>query len=274
MQKFIGQYAKKIIILLIGTITTVLLFLLLCFVINIIMNGTKVLTSFVPTVSTGTLENTASQATLLSEKKLKSDLYLCDFEDGTSIKFSAGEIVTSENGKAWNLNTIHSAQKNVYFGNKEWTDYRTSVDLLFTDNCDKEADNQFKLLTRARNSELYGEFYYAACLEKGDTLKLTRAYASTVRVPGNSEIQKVKVNYLDGKEHKLTIDVLDNQIVVLWDGQTVIEYIDTTGSQILVGGVGVGADQTEVIIDDILVQSIYDSKGEDSDNKQVGNYDK
>lgn len=185
----------------------------------------------------------------------------------------------------------------------EWTDYKVSVDIQFTENCNPDpeaASNTFRLYARHTGIEFYGHSDYAAVVTNGYNLGLYKRtfigndpsengyllasidltdYLGEKDAEGNT----VPGSYTclgDGQFHNLAMRVVDNKITVYWDGVEMINFTDTgvsnkeTGKRVFpMGNVGIGTFETSVYVDNLTVEKIEDTFGGDYDNQIGGNWD-
>lgn len=189
--------------------------------------------------------------------------------------FAVGEQIAlngtdPENLFGWK---ITKAMDETFFGDKSWTDYSVQMDICFTEDCSPSDSNTVKLMARVINNVFYGDRHYSAMLENGNTLTLyyqdTKSTSSA-----NPRLNTVKIgNYLDGEFHNLRMDVLDNHILVYWDGEMVIHYTHTAGNSPLRGRVGLYTANTHVIVDNFTVTKLLDAVGGDDDNTIGSNFD-
>lgn len=185
----------------------------------------------------------------------------------------------------------------------EWTDYKVSVDVQFTEKCNPDpeaASNTFRLYARHTGIEFYGHSDYAATITNGYKLSLyKRTFLKNDPSDNGYLLASVDLTELlgkkdengnpisgsysclgDGKFHNLAMRVIDNKITVYWDGQTMIDFVDTgvsnkeTGKRVFpMGNVGIGTFETSVYVDNLTVEKEEDTFGGDYDNKIGGNWD-
>ncbi|MBQ2391791.1 MAG: hypothetical protein II306_08500 [Clostridia bacterium] len=184
-----------------------------------------------------------------------------------------------------------------YIGSEDWTDYKVSADIQFTENCDtnpNNASNVFKLFARHKQIDFYGHSDYAAVLRnvivnKKATTQLVlfkRVNAKADITENGMEIEAVDIdNYLeDGLWHNIAISVFDNVVKVYWDNQLKITYTDVGSDNQWYskgdwehinskGNIGIGTYETSVKIDNIIVEKLEDSINGDYDNTVGGGWD-
>lgn len=182
-------------------------------------------------------------------------------------------IITEESGnRLWYKNFASSYD---YIGDEGWTDYETSLELQFTENCDPEINNIFALIVRHRELDPYGYYEYRIQFEYGNKINIYRKFRdSKLDGLGGTQVASVTVdNYLgDNKMHALRVSTLDNVITVYWDDQEVLTYTDNETLANLKGSIGILTKDTDVYIDNILVTKLEDPLGGDYDNAIGGNY--
>ncbi|MBQ2135258.1 MAG: hypothetical protein II201_00060 [Clostridia bacterium] len=184
-----------------------------------------------------------------------------------------------------------------YIGDENWTDYKVSADIQFTENCDTNPDNAkniFKLYARHKQIDFYGHSDYSAVLRnvivnKKATTQLVlfkRVNAKADITENGMEIEAVDIdNYLeDGLWHNIAISVFDNVVKVYWDNQLKITYIDSGGQNQWFakgdwehvnskGNIGIATYETSVKIDNIIVEKLEDTINGDYDNTVGGGWD-
>lgn len=187
-----------------------------------------------------------------------------------------------------------------FIGDDNWSDYKVSMDVQFTEKCDpsaKNAANLVALSARSRIVEWYGYSDYAATLQhetisgkEVTTVSLFKHVNDPIRSVTDKGMRLgdpvIVDNFLgDGKWHNIAISVFDNIIKVYYDDQEVISYIDDglelkdiAGSGnweeiIGFGNVGVKTYQTDCYIDNIIVEIIPDTINGNYDNYVGGNWD-
>ena len=168
----------------------------------------------------------------------------------------AGTNMDGSTGTKWYRNLINGS---VYFGESFWEDYSVQTEIRFGENCNPDASNIFRLFSRAKQSTLYGDFYYAASLEGGDKVSLVKAYATGAgQAYGTKTLETVTVEpYLtDQQTHTLRIDTSDQTITIYWDNEEVITYTDTEGVQNEKGGSGIYTENTSVYLDNIRITQL------------------
>lgn len=179
-------------------------------------------------------------------------------------------------------------------GSREWTDYSTSVDIQFTENCNPDpeaAQNAFRLYTRYKHHDAYGDSGYVINVSEGYKIELYKASYNVMTLPSEKGSKLLKSynlreilgdeNYSclgDGKWHNLRVDTFDNIITIYWDNELIGCYTDDGTDTMLgekvysYGMVGVGTYQTSVYIDNLIVKKLEDEFGGDYDNKIGGNW--
>ncbi|MDF2926435.1 MAG: hypothetical protein K0R57_5349 [Paenibacillaceae bacterium] len=182
------------------------------------------------------------------------------------VKFA--NIVEQGGGnRSWLRKRINSV---VFAGSKEWTDYEAEMDVTFDPA--STGSNTAQLLVRARDTRMYGNFYYAAGFTGGTNLTLQKALANTSGVPSSLKTLNIG-NYLDGVKRRIKVRVLDNHIEVYLDGVLKIRHQDTFLPN-LKGSIGIRTEQSLVYLDNITVTKLEDPLGGDYDNTVGGNFDK
>lgn len=185
-----------------------------------------------------------------------------------------------------------------YIGDENWTDYKVSADVQFTENCDTDpanAKNIFKLYARHKQIDFYGHSDYAAVLRnvtvnKKPTTQIVlfkRVNAGADITENGKEIQAVNIDsYLeDGLWHNIAISAFDNVIEVYWDNDLKITYTDMGGDNQWAGSrgdwehinakgnIGIATYETSVKIDNIVVEKLEDTINGDYDNNVGGGWD-
>ncbi len=181
----------------------------------------------------------------------------------------------------------------LYIGDENWTDYKASVDIQFTADCDlnpNNTNNYFRLFARSTRSPFYGMSDYAAVCQNVAAGSQIALYKRTLYSDGAMDVgRQVKAVtvpnfYGDGLWHNLAIRVFDDQISVYWDDECLItweddgsyctkssiEFIKYTNNK---GRTGISTYSTFVKIDNLIVEKIEDPIGGDYDNYIGGNWD-
>lgn len=236
---------------------------------------------------------TFSDADLTDGKMAKGDYV---WQDSAIKEFNISEEKFKVENKNRYLYRSDITNGALYVGSQKWTDYKATVDISFTEDCDlntENSNNRFLLYARNFKNDYYGYTDYAAVCQnvlndKKETVQQIALYKRTnYRDDLGIQVEAVTVDnfYGDNLWHKLSISVLDNKIKVYWDGECLIDFVDdgtvvtqdTTGGFINVtcneGGVGISSIGTFVKIDNLLVEKIDDPIGGDFDNYIGGMWD-
>ncbi len=169
----------------------------------------------------------------------------------------------ADGNRSWQRNGANGL---AFAGDKTWTDYEVSMDVQFDPS--GSGGNLAELLVRARDTKLYGNFYYAVGCMNGTELVLEKSFAGSA-----STLKKVSIdNVLDGEWHTIKAKVLDNTIEVYLDGQLMIQATDSTLPN-LVGSVGIRTEDSKVKLDNLIVTKLDDPLGGDYDNEAGGDFD-
>lgn len=208
------------------------------------------------------------------------------------------KLVNQNGNRVWERTFI---DQNDWVGG-DWTDYKVSVDVQFTENCNpnpESASNTFRLYARHTGIEFYGHSHYAAVVTNGYKIGLYKLTYSKNVPSDNGYLLSETVSLRDyfdddniadnenkytilgdGKYHNLAMKVFDNKITVYWDGKEMISYTDTgesnktTGKRVFgYGNVGIGTFETSVYVDNLTVEEVVDTFGGDYDNEIGGNWD-
>ncbi len=181
----------------------------------------------------------------------------------------------------------------LYIGNEDWTDYKTSVDVQFTEDCDlnpNNTNNYFRLFARSTRNVFYGMSDYAAVCQNVAEGAQIALYKRTMYGDGAMDVGRlvkavtVPNFYGDGLWHNLALRVFDNKISVYWDGACLITWEDdgsycTKSSISFVkytnnkGRTGISTYSTFVKVDNLIVEKIEDPIGGDYDNYIGGSWD-
>ncbi len=143
---------------------------------------------------------------------------------------------------------------------------------------EKKGTQALQLISRAiENTALSGTpSHYAAAVENGDTLKLYRggtSYRADQDLKTVLQTAKLDRSVFDGQWHTLTIDAVDERLVVSLDGTEWIHYTDRSNVSLLSGRAGLSVEATKLDIDDLAVYTLRDEHGGIEDNLAQGNYD-
>lgn len=190
--------------------------------------------------------------------------YTFDEEQGNT-PFQTGE--RTEEG-AWQ---IKEEQERSIFGAQasKFYDYRVQIDFAYGE-VEPSEPNTIGLYTRARESLLYGDFFYGLYVENGNSLRLTKCVCSEETALHTVELTD---SVWDGEWHTLMVDAFDEYLIVRLDGEVVMNYLEHSGDSILFGKCGFSSQKTDVTIDNYIVTRITDPLGGDEDNKLGGNFD-
>ena len=188
------------------------------------------------------------------------------------------------------------AEDYYYFaGNQKMSDYSLDMDVNFSKESMPNEINQFRVYVRHRYSPMTGHYYYYVDFiwnadKQTGSVSIGKGYHNSNPVKGTYPTKKEISNgnggyavysfdYLSteklGNDHKLQIDVMDNQITVLWDGTQIAYGIDEDTSKFFngFGGIGLYSDKATVSIDNICVRKLEDYYGGDYDNQIGGRFD-
>lgn len=180
-----------------------------------------------------------------------------------------------------------------FIGDSKWTDYKTSLDVQFTELCNIQTDNVFELFVRHLSQEMYGCFDYGVRIEnynvvsssgnlqyddlgnikRGIRIVLARRQRANYTAAGTTLATYNIDNIMgDGLFHNLAVSALDNCITVEFDGKEVIKYTDESYISSLTGQIGILTSGTSVYIDNITVEKLDDPLGGDYDNYIGGRF--
>lgn len=216
---------------------------------------------------------TVAEETEIPEIQLKETLRVFDFESEEDT-LASGERVpfaVAERGGTygWKIDGVFEA---TYLGESSWTDYSVQVDILFEENSAQANGSVFELRGRVIQNKLYRDNrYYSAQLKNGNELVLY--YKNAGGCGFDQTLKTVKLeSYADGKVHNLRMDFLDNNIIIYWDGESLIECTHNYGNSPLNGKVMLSATNTSLTVDNLTVTKIYDAVGGSDDNSMAGNF--
>ena len=194
-----------------------------------------------------------------------------------------------------------------YFaGDQSWTDYSTSIDIVFTDEFLLEGINHFGLYVRNTDIIQYGIHDYGVVFSSTtagvSTLSLvtrtgTSDYGDVTNAlygPAIQTLHSVPCDYLDfnihedpndlssplkhepniNKKRTLRVDAFDNTITAYLDGQLMFSYTDESLYIHGRGRVGFVANYAAVEVHQLTVTKLNDFLGGDYDNAILGNWDK
>lgn len=165
-------------------------------------------------------------------------------------------------------------------GDRQWTDYSTSVDLTFTSSTATGDANRISLLVRHTDIAQYGYHDYVVTLKNGNTVSIGHRVWTSSMLTEETVFTSATLNYLANLDisNTLKVDTLDNVISVYWNGVFVLSYTDTgefNGSVNDIktkGCIGFYTSQAYVYVDNITVTDLEDDYGGDYDNEIGGNF--
>jgi len=170
----------------------------------------------------------------------------------------------NDGNRAWSRYAMNGI---VLTGSKSWTDYEASMDAKF--DPDNTGQNIAELIVRGRDTKLYGNFYYAAGFSGSSKLVLEKVSQGELSRLKEAAIDNVN----DGIWRTLKVRVLDNTINVYLNGQLKLQYTDDLLPN-LKGGIGIRTEESNVLLDNVIVTKLNDPLGGDYDNEVGGNFDK
>lgn len=199
----------------------------------------------------------------------------------------------NDNGNIyWDLSstTMHN-----YFGDTKMTDYKVSAKIRYSDFCNPEEPNAFRLYTRHTDVEFYGNADYYAQITNGNTLTFAKNVYIADGTDSGVTIKSVNIGdalgvsdytIFDNEWHTLAIEALDDTFKVYLDDTLLIDVVDydsdtgrpysnqLSGYRVFANGnVGISVAQTFIAVDDIIITDIEDKIGGDFDNAIGGNWD-
>lgn len=220
---------------------------------------------------------TEAEKTEIPEIQLKETLRVVDFEseDDTLASGERVPFAVAERGGTYGWK-IDGVLKATYLGESSWTDYSVQVDVLFEENSAQANGSVFELRGRYIPNTINGNRYYRAQLKNGNELAFSFVQSEQQYWFGTPKTVKIEP-YDDGKVHNLRMDFLDNNIIVYFDGERLIEYThgpgkESAGKSTLNGKVGLSATNASLTVDNLTVTKIYDAVGGSDDNSMAGNY--
>jgi len=158
-----------------------------------------------------------------------------------------------------------------------WTDYTTSANLTFPTNYSTTAANTVQLWGRYSSIAQYGICNYGIILTTvGGVKKLqiaTRSEKTAYNAP-YTVLTETTLDYLSGAgtAKTLRVDIVDNRILVYWNGQFVLGCADNSRLMNLKGSVGLYINDCTVTLDNLVVKQLVDPIGGDYDNEIGGNF--
>jgi hypothetical protein len=201
----------------------------------------------------------------------------------TSSFLSPPEIVTKEAEGNRYLSSFFTDEGAMIAGNRNWTDYSVSADVMFTNDFLPEEVNTFKLLFRVNDFTMYNYYALVFTNETSGTQKIQKMKLVTVSYAPNmtsteTVLHSIDYNYLSNDAnhwHKIRVDVIDNKFTIFIDNVEKIKLTDTTSTYPpTMGRIGFVNAKANFNIDNITVTKLSDPLGGDYDNKIGGNYDK
>lgn len=230
-----------------------------------------------------------------------------NFSDGSRVKGPesvsnpiwknpTGELTEFSNGnRVWYKNYVDSHD---FIGDKNWSDYNTSVDIAFSSLANPQLDNKFVLYVRHREYVMYGAADYSVVIESyhyaengklqydaaKNPIRKLRAYISkrVGRKLGSipsKPVEGTDYYYInddwitEGGFHNISVDSFDNVITLCIDGIKALEYTDTNAVTNSFGNIGFETLNTSMYIDNIKVTKLHDEQGGDYDNYVCGLWD-
>jgi hypothetical protein len=154
-----------------------------------------------------------------------------------------------------------------YIGDKKWGDYEVNIDFFF--DRENPSVHEFTVQLRYQKISVYDKMlrFYGAGFRNGNQLFFEKTETGKLTVE-----KSVPVRYLDEQKHNLKVTLTDRNYAVYYDGQLVIEGVDT-GYPVTYGNMALKFSDTSMRIYQIEVLSVDDAINGNKDNYLLDYFD-
>ena len=209
------------------------------------------------------------------------------WSDEYSIEGNAAgaKIVTEDGNRYWHRPFSSDAY---IFPNLEWSDYSMEVDLKFGPDTSLETSNAVDLYVRTNAARATGYYGYRVAMRNtyNEATGASVQSVSIYKICGRRSLvttsylcTSVKHDYICYDWSTWRVEAFDNRIGVYQDDVLVLEFTEERGSEIGsyavngLGGIGIGSEAADLMIDNIIVREMEDLLGGSYDNSIAGRWE-